>query len=47
MSSSIMWIVPKPHLPGMINRSVKVVLSKVNKGGLSQGKSRSALTKHS
>ncbi len=35
-----MWIVPKPHLPGMINRSVKVVLSKVNKGTWSQGKSR-------
>ncbi len=32
--------VPKPHLPRMINRSVKVVLSKVNKGSWSQGKSR-------
>ncbi len=32
--------VPKPHLPRMINRSVKVVLSKVNKGSWSPGKSR-------
>ncbi len=30
--------VPKPHLPRMINRSVKVVLSKVNKGRGHRGK---------
>ncbi len=41
--------VPKPHLPRMINRSVKVVLSKVNKRSWSQGKKQevqSAITKH-
>ncbi len=34
--------VPKPHLPHMINRSVQVVLSKVNKGHGHRGKAGGA-----